>query len=57
MKPISMRLFQLIGFCAVFAADSPGRARHLTVRENDEVYVADSARGLNWRILYTDRSN
>ncbi|MDE2644330.1 MAG: hypothetical protein OXI05_00620 [Bacteroidota bacterium] len=52
-----MRLFQLIGFCAVFAADSPGRARHLTVRENDEVYVADSARGLNWRILYTDRSN
>ena len=28
------------GFCAIVVADSLGRARHLTVRENGDVYVA-----------------
>ena len=28
------------GFCAVVVADSLGRARHLTVRENGDIYVA-----------------
>ena len=28
------------GFCAIVVADSLGRARHLTVRDNGDVYVA-----------------
>lgn len=53
MKPIATLLFRLTGFCSVVVADSLGQARHLTVRENGDVYLADSMRGRIWRILYT----
>ncbi len=45
------------GFYAVVVADSLGWARHLVVRENGDVYVADSMRDRIWRILYTSNSD
>ena len=57
MKPIAIRLFRLIELCAVVMADSLGQARHLTVQEDGDVYVAGSMRGQVGRILYTGRSD
>ena len=57
MKPIAIRLFRLIELCAVVTADSLGQARHLTVQEDGDMYVAGSMRGQVGRILYTGRSD
>lgn len=57
MKPIATLLFWLTGFCALVVADSLGLARHLTVQENGDAYVADSMRGRIRGILCTGRSD
>lgn len=57
MKPTAMRPVRLIGFCAVFLANSLGRARRLTGQEDGDMYVADSMRSQIGRILYTGRSD
>ncbi|MCY3595181.1 MAG: hypothetical protein OXH01_08110 [Bacteroidetes bacterium] len=57
MKPTAIRPLRLIGLCAVVMADSLGQARHLTVQEDGDVYVADSMRGQIGRILYTGSSD